>query len=95
MLQKIYNSIMRRKYNPLSNIPNVATGHLVMQLLAWMWCIIFSMWMGSVYIFGITAIAHAMIIAGIFITATTFYAARVSPTLFDEIRTGNVGNRQQ
>ena len=85
MLQTLYNSIMRRKYNPLSNIPNVATGHLVMQVLAWMWCIIFSMWMGSVYIFGLTAIAHAIIIAGIFITATTFHAARVSPSLFNEV----------
>ena len=85
---------MRRKYNPLSNIPNVATGHLVMQLLAWMWCIIFSMWMGSVYIFGITAIAHATIIAGIFITATTFYAARVSPSLFNEVGNHNLGKRR-
>lgn len=81
-MKKIYNSVMRRKYNPLSNIPSVATGHLVMQLLAWMWCIIFSMWMGSVYIFGVTAIAHAIIIAGIFITAAVFYNARVSPSLF-------------
>lgn len=90
MFNKIYNSIMRRKYNPLSNIPNVATGHLVMQLLAWMWCIIFSMWMGSVYVFGVTAIAHALIIAGIFITATTFYAAKVSPSLFKESQNTNV-----
>ncbi len=83
MLRKSYNSIMRRKYNPLSNIPNVATGHLLMQVLAWMWCIIFSMWMGSVYIFGVTAIAHAIIIAGIFITAATFYTAGRRPTFFE------------
>ena len=86
MLVRLYNSIMRRKHNPLSNIPNVATGHLLMQLLAWMWCIIFSMWMGSIYIFGISVIAHAIIIAGIFITAATFYAARVSPSYFTTIR---------
>ena len=85
-IKRLYNSVMRRKYNPLSNIPNLATGHLVMQLLAWMWCIIFSMWMGSVYIFGITALAHAMIIAGIFITATVFYTARVSPTTFSAMK---------
>ena len=50
-----------------------------MQVLAWMWCVIFSMGMGSIYVFGVTAIAHAIIIAGIFITATTFYTARVAP----------------
>lgn len=82
MLQTIYNSIMRRKHNPLSNIPDVATGHLVMQLLAWMWCVIFSMWMSSVYIFGVTVVAHAVIIAGIFITAATFYKAKTSPSSF-------------
>ncbi len=95
MFYAIYNSIMRRKYNPLANIPNVATGHLLMQVLAWMWCVIFSMWMGSVYIFGITAIAHAMIIAGIFITATTFYTARVSPSFFNEIGNGGVTHKRQ
>lgn len=83
---KIYNSIMRRKYNPLANIPNVATGHLIMQLLAWMWCIIFSMSMGSVYIFGITAIAHATIIAGIFITASIFFTARARPSVFNSMK---------
>lgn len=86
MLKTIYNSIMRRKYNPLSNIPNVATGHLLMQMLAWMWCVIFSMWMGSMVIFGVTAITHAVLIAGIFITATTFYAAKTAPSSFQDIR---------
>ena len=86
MLKTIYNSIMRRKYNPLSNIPNVATGHLLMQMLAWMWCVIFSMWMGSMVIFGVTAITHAVLIAGIFITATTFYAAKTAPSSFTDIR---------
>ena len=89
MLQTVYNSIMRRKHNPLSNIPDVATGHLVMQLLAWMWCVIFSMWMSSVYIFGVTAIAHAVIIAAIFITAATFYTAKTSPSSFAKTKNGN------
>ena len=43
-----------------------------MQVLAWMWCIIFSMWVGSVVAFGISAIAHALLIAGVFITAGVF-----------------------
>ena len=88
MFKKTYNSIMRRKYNPLSNIPNVATGHLIMQVLAWMWCIIFSMWMGSVYVFGVTAIAHALIIAGVFITAAVFFTAKTTPTTFERIKRG-------
>lgn len=95
MLRKIYNSIMRRKYNPLSSIPNVATGHLIMQVLAWMWCVVFSMWIGSIYIFGVTAIAHAIIIAGIFITAATFYTAKKTPSVFNTIANGTVSNKEQ
>jgi hypothetical protein len=30
---------------------------MVMQVLAWMWCIIFSMWVGSIVAFGISALA--------------------------------------
>ena len=81
---------MRRKYNPLRNIPDVATGHLLMQVLAWMWCVVFSMGVGSIYVFGVTVIAHAVVIAGIFITAATFYAAKTSPETFNTIRHGTV-----
>ena len=37
-----WNVVMNSKHNPLRNIPDINTRHLVMQLLAWMWCIIFS-----------------------------------------------------
>ena len=94
MLRIMYNSVMRRKYNPLASIPNVATGHLIMQVLAWMWCVVFSMWVGSIYIFGVTAIAHAIVIAGIFITAVTFYTARKSPATFNTMKSGSALTRR-
>jgi hypothetical protein len=43
---------------------------MVMQVLAWMWCIIFSMWVGSIVAFGISALAHALLIAGIVCSCT-------------------------
>jgi hypothetical protein len=76
---KLYNLIMDSKRNPLSNIPDTNTRHLIMQILAWMWCIIFSMWMGSIVVFGISAIAHALLIAGVFITAGVFETAKRRP----------------
>ena len=82
MIKRLYNSVMRRKYNPLSNIPNLATGHLVMQLLAWMWCIIFSMYLGSIVAFGISALLHAILIAGVAVTVATFETAKRRPDLF-------------
>ena len=65
---KAYNLIMDSKHNPLSNIPDTNTRHLIMQILAWMWCIIFSMWRGSILVFGISATIHAILLAGIVIT---------------------------
>ena len=82
MFHDAYQSIMDSRYNPLANIQDVTTRHLVMQMLAWMWCIIFSMWRGSILIFGVSAAVHAILIAGVFITAATFENARTKPGYF-------------
>ena len=88
---KLYNLIMDTRYNPLSHIPDTNTRHMVMQLLAWMWCIIFGMSVGSVTVFGISAIAHALLIAGVFITAGVFETARRKPNYFGGLGRGNGG----
>ena len=85
---KLYNLIMDSKHNPLSYIPDTNTRHMVMQLLAWMWCIIFGMSVGSVTVFGISAIAHALLIAGVFETA------RRKPQYFGGLGRGNGGEHE-
>lgn len=77
-----WNAIMNNNYNPLKNIPDLQVRHLVMQVLAWMWCIVFSMYFGSMWIFGITAIAHVFVIAAIVLTVGTFEVAKRRPTFF-------------
>jgi hypothetical protein len=67
---------------------------MVMQVLAWMWCIIFSMWLGSVVAFGISAIAHALLIAGVFITAGVFETAKRRPQYFGGLGRGNGGEHE-
>jgi len=91
---KLYNLIMDSKHNPLSHIPDTNTRHMVMQLLAWMWCIIFGMSVGSVTVFGISAIAHALLIAGVFITAGVFETARRKPQYFGGLGRGNGGEHE-
>ena len=91
MLYNTYKLIMDSKYNPLSNIQDVTIRHLVMQLLAWMWCIIFSMWVGSITVFGVSALIHALLIAGVFITAAVFETARRKPQFFGGLGRGNGG----
>ena len=88
---KAYKLIMDSKHNPLSNIPDTNTRHLIMQILAWMWCIIFSMWIGSIVVFGISAIAHALLIAGVFITAGVFETAKRKPQYFGGLGRGYGG----
>ena len=77
-----WNSVMDYDRNPLRHIPDTNTRHMVLQVLAWMWCIMFSMFFGSMWIFGITAIAHVFILAAIVITVATFETAKRKPTFF-------------
>ena len=93
-MSNLYNLIMDSRYNPLRHIPDNNTRHLVMQMLAWMWCIIFSMWMGSIVMFGISAIAHALLIAGVFITAGVFETAKRKPQYFGGLGRGNGGEHE-
>ena len=54
--EQLYQLVMDSTKNPLSNIPDVNTRHMIMQVLAWMWCIMFSSWMGSIVVFGMLAL---------------------------------------
>ena len=77
-----WESIMNHDRNPLKNIPDTNTRHMIMQVLAWMWCIAFSSYFSSMWIFGITAIAHIIILAAIAVTVATFETARRKPDFF-------------
>ena len=90
-MTRLYQLVMDSGRNPLSNIPDMNTRHMIMQVLAWMWCIIFSMWVGSVMAFGISAIAHALLIAGIFITAAAFETAKRTPQYVGGLGRGKGG----
>ena len=89
-----WNTVMDHRMNPLSNIPDLQTRHLVMQVLAWMWCIIFSMSLGSVVAFGISAIAHTLLIAGIVVTVGTFTVAEKKPNYFGGFGRGTGGEHE-
>ena len=73
-----WNGIMKADNTPLKHIPNLMVRHMIFQILAWMWCIIFSAAVGSFLVFGISLIAHVLIISGIVITYSTFTVAKVT-----------------
>ena len=91
---RMYHLIMDSRHNPLSHIPDTNTRHLVMQVMAWMWCVVFSMWMGSILVFGVSAAIHAILLAGIFVTVGVFETAKRKPVFFTDFGRAN-GDEQE
>ena len=78
-----YNLIMDSSINPLKNVKNLQVRHMVMQLLACMWSLIFGMYIvESIYAFGISALVHSLLIVAIVITVAVFDTANRSPEVF-------------
>ena len=94
MIKQTWALVMDSEKNPLRHIPDINTRHMVMQVLAWMWCVIFSMYIGSIAAFGISASIHALLIAGIFITLGTFETAKRRPQYFGSLGRGNGGEHE-
>ena len=77
-----WNVVMDSSHNPLSNITNLAVRHMVMQVLAWMWCIVFGIIVGSMWAGIFSMVLHAIILGAVFITVATFETAKRSPQIF-------------
>ena len=81
-----WNHVMNAEVNPLRNIPDLSTRHMIMQVLAWMWCIAFAIIVGSYTVFAISAIAHVALIAAIVVTVGTFKVAEHKPEAFEFVK---------
>lgn len=89
-----WNGIMDSERNPLKHIPDTNVRHMVMQVLAWMWCITFAMLVGSWTVFAISAVAHVFLIAAIVITVATFETAKRKPQFFGGFGRGIGGEHE-
>jgi len=69
-----WNAVMDHRFNPLKHL-DVRSGHYVMQVLSWMWSMIFSVSFLSIHYFGYVWVAHLLVIGGIFITISIFKRA--------------------
>ena len=63
-----WNVVMDDTRNPLRNIPNTATRHMIMQILAWMWCIVFGIIVGSMWAGVASMLVHTLLLGAIAIT---------------------------
>ena len=74
---------MDYKHNPLRHIPDLQVRHMVMQILAFMWALAFSLFiMQNLFFFGVSAIGHVALIAAVVITVGTFKVAEKRPYMF-------------
>ena len=89
-----WNGVMDDERNPLSAIPDLQVRHLVMQVLAWMWCIVFAFIVGSWTAFGVSVIGHVILLAAIAITVGTFETAKRAPQYFGGLGRGNGGEHE-
>ena len=78
-----WNGIMNANINPLKNIPDTNTRHMVMQVLAWMWCIVFAFIVGDFFVFGVSAVAHILFLGAVAVTVGTFETAKRKPQIFN------------
>ena len=77
-----WNSVMDYEKNPLSNIPSLPVRHMIMQVLAWMWVIAFTIATGTWAYAGINAAVHTVLITAIVVTVAVFESAKRKPSVF-------------
>ena len=75
MIKESYAVVMSPNTNPLNRLPKIVRFQL-MTSLAFMWSFIFTMWIGSVQFFGPSAVAHTLVLIGVFFTAEIFNKAK-------------------
>ncbi len=83
---------MDSRHNPLSNIPDTTTRHLVMQMLAWM-CACVSMWVGLCGLWRQRS-CHAILLAGVFVTVSVFETAKRNPVHYGGLGRANGGEHE-
>ena len=89
-----WNSVMNHNSNPLKNIPDTNTRHMIIQVLAWMWCIAFAIIVGSMWAGVISMFAHTVLLGAIAITVATFETAKRKPEYFGGYGRGKGGEHE-
>ena len=72
---EMYKTVMDADYNPLRHIPDPASRFWIMTVLAWMWSVVFGIYVGSVIYMGISIASHFILLFMACFTAAVFYDA--------------------
>jgi hypothetical protein len=66
-----WSSVMDSRHNPLRHL-DLASQHYIMQVLGWMWSMVFSVSFLSIYNFGVVWISHLLVFGGAAFTVAVF-----------------------
>jgi len=69
-----WDAVMDHHRNPLRHL-DLASQHYLMQVLGWMWSMVFSLTFLSIFQFGFTWLAHLCLIGGVCMTVALFREA--------------------
>ena len=87
-----WNTVFDHRYSPLKNIPDVHVRHMILQVLAYMWVIAFSIAIGSWSGFLVSMIGHIALLTAVTITVATYKVAETNPRFFYKVNP-NPGRR--
>ncbi len=77
-----WNYVFNHEVNPLRHIPDIATRHMLLQVLGWMWAASFAIAIGSYSFLAISLLGHIVLIAAVAITVATYTTAELRPAAF-------------
>ena len=80
MFSRTYTLIMNPEFNGLFRLPKIVRFQL-MTVLALMWSVVFSVWIGAISMIGPSMAAHAILLVGVFFTADIFRRSDKGPKL--------------
>ncbi len=77
-----WNTVFDHRFSPLKNIPDVHVRHMILQVLAYMWVIAFSIAIGSWSGFLWSMIGHIALLCALTVTVVTYKVAEKRPQVF-------------
>jgi hypothetical protein len=82
LIVQAWSFVFDHNVSPLRNIPDVAIRHYVLQVLALMWAVSFSVAIGSYTFLEFSILGHSVLIAAAALTVATYTVAAKRPKVF-------------
>jgi len=84
IMKNLYDLVMNPSRNPLQALPRMVRFQY-MVILAYMWSVVFSIYLGTIALLGPSIAAHTILLIGVFFTADIFRRARNRSLSYDEL----------